>query len=92
MPFDVVFVFANDQQCVLLEQPKPQGVGDADLFRNRFLARASRPVEQIVPGFVLYQRYSPFFLIRHAPQIFLLCVVAAVLGIPLSYFLLGKER
>ena len=27
---------------------------------------------RFLPGFVLYQRYSPFFLIRHAPQIFLL--------------------
>jgi hypothetical protein len=50
------------------------------------------PWNRFVPGFVLYQRYSPFFLIRHAPQIFLLCVVAALLGIPLSYFLLRKER
>jgi hypothetical protein len=31
----------------LLEHSKLQGVGDADLFRNRFLARASRPLEQI---------------------------------------------
>jgi hypothetical protein len=50
------------------------------------------PWNRFLPGFVLYQRYSPFFLIRHAPQIFLLCVVAAILGIPLSYFLLRKER
>lgn len=47
MPFDVVFDIAHDQQRVLLEHSKLQGVGDADLFRNRFLARASRPVEQI---------------------------------------------
>ena len=47
MPFDVVFDFAYDQQRVLLEHSKLQGVGDADLFRNRFLARASRPLEQI---------------------------------------------
>jgi hypothetical protein len=50
------------------------------------------PWNRFLPGFVLYQGYSPFFLIRHAPQIFLLCVVAALLGIPLSYFLLRKER
>jgi len=50
------------------------------------------PWNRFLSGFVLYQRYSPFFLIRHAPQIFLLCVVAAVLGIPLSYLLLRKER
>ena len=50
------------------------------------------PWNRLLPGFVLYQRYSPFFLVRHASRIFLLCVVAAVLGIPLSYFLLRKQR
>ena len=50
------------------------------------------PWNRFVPGFVLYQRYSPFFLVRHAPQIFLLCLVAALFGILLSYFLLRKER
>ena len=50
------------------------------------------PWNRFVPGFVLYQRYSPFFLVRHAPEIFLLCLVAALLGIPLSYFLLRKQR
>ena len=50
------------------------------------------PWNRFVPGFVLHQRYSPFFLVRHAPEIFLLCLVAALLGIPLSYFLLRKER
>lgn len=50
------------------------------------------PWNRFVPGFVLYQRYSPFFLIRHAPQIFLLCLVAALVGIPLSYFLLREKR
>lgn len=50
------------------------------------------PWNRFVPGFVLYQRYSPFFLIRHAPQIVLLCLLAALLGIPLSYFLLRKRR
>jgi len=50
------------------------------------------PWNRFLPGFVLYQRYSPFFIIRHAPQIFFLCVVAAVLGIPLSYFLVRKKR
>ena len=57
-----------------------------------FLLVLLLPWNRFVAGFVLYQRYSPFFLIRNAPQIFLLCVVAAVLGIPLSYFLLRKER
>jgi hypothetical protein len=50
------------------------------------------PWNRFVPGFVLYQRYSPFFLVRHAPEIFLLCLVAALLGIPLSYFLLRDKR
>ena len=50
------------------------------------------PWNRFVPGFVLYQRYSPFFLIRHGPEIFLLCLVAALLGIPLSYFLLRDKR
>ncbi|SRR5260370_11445449 len=46
------------------------------------------PWHRYLPGFVLYQSYSPFLLIKYAPQIFFLSLVAAVLGIPLSYFLL----
>jgi len=57
-----------------------------------FLLLLVVPWNKFVPGFVLYQRYSPFFLIRHAPEIFLLCLVAALVGIPLSYFLLRKKR
>jgi hypothetical protein len=49
------------------------------------------PWNTFLPGFVLYQRYSPFFLIRHAPEIFVLCVVAALFGIPLFYFLSRKQ-
>jgi hypothetical protein len=45
------------------------------------------PWERYLPGFALYQSYSPFLLIRYAPQIFFLILVAALLGIPLSYFL-----
>jgi hypothetical protein len=45
------------------------------------------PWHRYLPGFALYQSYSPFPLIRYAPQIFLLGLVAALLGIPLSYFL-----
>jgi hypothetical protein len=45
------------------------------------------PWNRFLPGFVLYQRYSPFFIIRHAPQLFLLAVLAMLAGIPLSYFL-----
>jgi hypothetical protein len=50
------------------------------------------PWNRFVPGFVLYQRYSPFFLVRHAREIFLLCLVAALIGIPLSHFLLRNQR
>ena len=49
------------------------------------------PWNRFLPGFVLYQRYSPFFLIRHAPQILVLCVAAALFGIPLFYFLSRKQ-
>jgi hypothetical protein len=45
------------------------------------------PWERYLPGFALYQSYSPFFLVRHAPQIALLSLVATLAGIPLSYFL-----
>jgi len=49
------------------------------------------PWDRYLPGFALYQSYSPFLLARYAPQFFFLSLVAALLGIPLSYFLLrGK--
>jgi hypothetical protein len=49
------------------------------------------PWHRYLPGFALYQSYSPFLLIRYAPQIFILSLIVALLGIPLSYFLLrGK--
>ena len=50
------------------------------------------PWNRFLPGFVLYQRYSPFFVIRHAPQLFLLAVLAMLAGIPLSYFLVRTRR
>src|SRR5262249_9731626 len=34
------------------------------------------PWSRFLPGFVLYQRYSPFFLIRHAPEICLIALLA----------------
>ncbi len=68
------------------------GVGDADLFHNRFLLVLLVPWNRFLPGFVLYQRYSPFFLIRHAPQISVFVPSSGSLGIPLSYFLPRKER
>jgi hypothetical protein len=49
------------------------------------------PWDRYLPGFVLYQSYSPFLLIKYAPQIFFLSLIAALLGIPLSYFLLGGK-
>jgi hypothetical protein len=45
------------------------------------------PWNRYLPGFALYQSHSPFPLIRYAPQILFLILVAALLGIPLSYFL-----
>ena len=92
MSFDVVLVFVNDQRRVLLEQSKLQGVGDADLFRRRFLAGATHSMEQICSRLRSLSALFPFFLIRHAREIFLLCLVAAFLGIPLSYFLLREKR
>lgn len=57
-----------------------------------FLLVLLLPWNRFLPGFVLYQRYSPFVLIRHAPEIFFLCVVAALFGIPLFYFLSRKQQ
>lgn len=45
------------------------------------------PWPRYLPGFALYQSYSPFFLIRHASQMFCLILLAVLAGIPLSYFL-----
>ena len=50
------------------------------------------PWNRFLPGFVLYQRYSPFFVVRHAPEIFVLGLAAALLGILLFYFLSRKPR
>ena len=50
------------------------------------------PWNRFLPGFVLYQRYSPFFLVRHASEISVLAIVASLAGIPISYFLSGKKR
>jgi hypothetical protein len=45
------------------------------------------PWHRYLPGFALYQSYSPFLLVRHAAPIAFLGVIATLLGIPLSYFL-----
>ena len=50
------------------------------------------PWDRYLPGFALYQSYSPFFLIRYASQIFTLLLVVALLGIPLLYFLSRSRR
>src|SRR5262245_61195454 len=50
------------------------------------------PWNRFLPGFVLYQRYSPFFLVRHAPQLLFLAVLATLAGIPVSYFLARRRR
>jgi hypothetical protein len=50
------------------------------------------PWERYLAGFALYQSYSPFFLVRYAPQTALLSLVATLAGIPLSYFLSRWRR
>jgi hypothetical protein len=45
------------------------------------------PWNKFLAGFALYQRYSPFFLVRHASQISVAALLAALVGIPVSYFL-----
>ena len=57
-----------------------------------FLMVVLVPWNSLLPGFVLYQQYSPFFLVRHAAQISLLVLVAILAGIPLSYFLSRNKR
>jgi hypothetical protein len=61
MPFDVVFNIVYDQQRVLLEQSKPQRVGNADLFCSR--PGAHRAVEQI--SFRLCALSALFTLFSH---------------------------
>jgi hypothetical protein len=50
------------------------------------------PWDRYFAGFALYQSYSSFFLIRHAPEISFLALVVALAGIPVSYFLSRNER
>ena len=49
------------------------------------------PWNRFLPGFVLYQRYSPFFLVRHVSEVAVLALVGILAGIPLSYFLARKR-
>jgi len=57
-----------------------------------FLLVLLLPWNRLLPGFGLYQHYSPFFLIRHVSQISVLALIAALAGIPLSYFLSRNKR
>jgi hypothetical protein len=50
------------------------------------------PWNRFLAGFILYERYSPFFLVRHASEFLLLAVLAALAGIPISYFLSRNGR
>jgi hypothetical protein len=45
------------------------------------------PWDRYLSGFVLYQSYSPFLLVKYAPCIAFLSLVATLAGIPLFYFL-----
>jgi hypothetical protein len=75
----------NNRNCTAaLGMPICSGIG--------FLLVLLVPWNRFLAGFVLYQRYSPFFLIRHAREIFLLAVLAMLAGIPLSYFLAQTRR
>ena len=56
-----------------------------------FLLLLLVPWNRLLPGFVLYQRYSPFFLVRHASEVSVLALVAILAGIPLSYFLARRR-
>ena len=75
----------NNRNCgVALGIPVCSAVG--------FLFVLLVPWNRFLPGFVLYERYSPFFFVRHAPEIFFLALVAAVAGIGLSYCLSRYDR
>jgi hypothetical protein len=50
------------------------------------------PWDRYLPGFALYQSYPPFLLIRYAPQIAFLGLLATLVAIPLFNFLPRKER
>ena len=57
-----------------------------------FLLMLLLPWNRLLPGFGLYQHYSPFFLIRHMSQVSVLALIAVLAGIPLSYFLSRDKR
>ena len=75
----------NNRNCrVALGMPICSAIG--------FLFLLLLPWDRFLPGFVLYQRYSSFFLVRHAPEIFVLCLLVVLFGIPLFYFLSRSQR
>jgi hypothetical protein len=75
----------NNRNCrVALGMPICAAIG--------FLLVLLVPWNRFLAGFVLYQRYSPFFLVRHASVIFSVALLAAIAGIPVSYFLSRNER
>jgi hypothetical protein len=45
------------------------------------------PWDRYLSGFALYQSHSPFLLVRYAPQISVLGLLATLVAIPLLYFL-----
>jgi hypothetical protein len=56
-----------------------------------FLLLLLVPWNRLLPGFILYQRYSPFFLVRHVSEVSVIALVAMLAGIPLSYFLARRR-
>ena len=56
-----------------------------------FLVLLLLPWNRLLPGFVLYQRYSPFFLVRHASEVSVIALLAMLAGIPLPYFLARRR-
>ena len=50
------------------------------------------PWQRYLPGFALYQSYSPFLLIRYAPEVAFVSLLATLVAIPLLYFLPRKKR
>jgi hypothetical protein len=50
------------------------------------------PWNRYLPGFALYQNYSPFLLVKYAPYMAFFSLVATLAGIPLLYFLPRLRR
>jgi len=74
----------NNRNRIALGVPICSAVG--------FLLVLLVPWNRFLPGFVLYQRYSAFFLVRHAPQVLSFAVLAMLAGVPLLYFLARRRR